>query len=156
MPRKLFEKEKTLQVHLTKWAHQGVFSWWLIFGKFEGSKFLLKKEIGINTYVLKNFETSETSFFLSWYYIETTSFFIFMYKWLCIRGLRLFFGLKIYERKNACLNFLWGLRRKKGATTTPLLSAECQKADCYMFILRATRSLRFFHKATFGLHFGLH
>src|SRR5699024_4957916 len=65
MPRKLFEKEKTLQVHLTKWAHQGVFSWWLIFGKFEGSKFLLKKEIGINTYVLKNFETSETSFFLS-------------------------------------------------------------------------------------------
>ena len=24
------------------------FAWWLIFGKFEGSKFLLKKEIGIN------------------------------------------------------------------------------------------------------------
>ena len=25
MPRKLFVKEKTLQLHLTKWAHQGVF-----------------------------------------------------------------------------------------------------------------------------------
>src|SRR5699024_8504825 len=78
MPRKLFEKEKNLQVHLTKWAHQGVFSWWLIFGKFEGSKVLLKKKIGINTYVLKDFETSETSFFLSLYYIETIKFYIFM------------------------------------------------------------------------------
>jgi len=48
MPRKLFVKEKTLQVHLTEWAHQGVFSGGLIFGKFEGSKFLHKKEIGIN------------------------------------------------------------------------------------------------------------
>src|SRR5699024_9775762 len=65
MPRKLFEKEKTLQVHLTKWAHQGVFSWWLIFGKFDGSTFLLKKEIRINAYVLKDSETSLMSFFLS-------------------------------------------------------------------------------------------
>jgi len=52
---------------------------------------------------------------------------------------------------------LRGVKRQKGGrTTTPLLSAECQKADCDVFMTGETVSFAFFHKATFGLHFRLH
>lgn len=45
---------------------------------------------------------------------------------------------------------------RRGHTTTPLLSAECQNRVCEVFWSLLSRSLEFFHNATLYGHFGRH